>query len=179
MSESITEDQWVPMEMFCLKADSVFPLYLSLISPKIILDVLTGGPLTQDPKRFQSLRVVSDYPVGTDNYLDPHSPFSSIKLDWLPSYLPSIEASASLTKLRKDLCDILDESLDDELEGRSQSSSRLSCDLDSDFSTPELAAAGPWYAYRRHREGQAAGEEGGIEAWANEQKRPLHGCGSR
>jgi hypothetical protein len=33
--------------------------------------------------------------------------------------------------------------------------------------------------HRHHREGQAADEEGGIEGWANEQKRPLHGCRSR
>ena len=33
--------------------------------------------------------------------------------------------------------------------------------------------------HRCHREGQAAGEEGGIEGWANEQERSLHGCRSR
>lgn len=33
--------------------------------------------------------------------------------------------------------------------------------------------------HRRHREGQAVDEEGLMEGWANERRRPPQQCGSR
>jgi hypothetical protein len=135
-ADATHEETSIFLEMMKLDPNGVggFRSLMASASAMLCLDILTGGPFIEEPKRFQGLSVIPRYPMGSSNYQDPYDLNNSRQHLWLLKKsipVPLELAQEILAQCRRHLDKGMDELIDEEV-GKLKNVYLSDSDSDSD-----------------------------------------------